>query len=115
MSHLYTEGLVYLASPYSKYPKGREAAYIKACQRAASLMEHGYKIFCPIAHSHAIETLGMDYQQDGDWWLAQDFAVLENCKALFVYTMEGWDTSYGVRKEIEFAQEKGIPIVYVDD
>lgn len=107
--------LIYLASPYSRYPFGREAAYIKACQKAADLMEEGKKVFCPIAHSHAIETLGMNDVKEGDWWLAQDFAVLKQCRVLIVYKMEGWEESYGVAREIEFAREHNIPVEYVDN
>lgn len=105
--------LRYLASPYSKYPGGREEAYQEACKMAANLMEKGYNIFCPIAHSHAIETLGMTDVHDGDWWLKQDFAVLENCDELLVYQMPGWDESYGVRQEIDYAEQLGIPIKYL--
>ena len=102
--------LVYLATPYSKYPGGREAAYKAACQKAATLMLDGHKVFCPIAHSHSIETEGMDKVQDGDWWLAQDFAVLEKCDVLMVYQLPGWLESYGVQAEIAFAKANAIPI-----
>lgn len=102
--------LVYLATPYSKYPGGREEAYKQACKKAAQLTLDGHKVFCPIAHSHSIEVEGMDLVQEGDWWLTQDFAVLERCDVLMVYQLPGWDTSYGVQAEIAFAKECGIPI-----
>lgn len=105
--------LIYLASPYSKYPLGREAAYQESCRKAADLMDQGYAVFCPIAHSHAIETIAMDDIKDGDWWLKQDFAILEVCNELFVYQMPGWDTSYGVGQEIEYARQLGMPIRYI--
>ena len=53
--------------------------------------------------------------KSGDWWLKQDFAVLTKCSKLLVYRMEGWEKSYGVGKEIEFAKEHKIPIEYIDD
>lgn len=108
-------GLTYLASPYSKYPHGRDAAFYEASKKAAELMLQGKKIFCPIAHSHAIETLGMKGEiKDGDFWLEQDFAVLGMCKELIVYKMQGWDTSYGVAAEIDFAHEHNIPVSYIE-
>ena len=106
--------LIYLASPYSKYPAGREAAYKEVCNEAANVMQSGYAVFCPIAHSHSIEVEGMGGNvMDGDWWLEQDFAVLAKCDELWVYQMPGWKDSYGVSKEIEFAKAKGIPIKWV--
>lgn len=107
--------LVYLATPYSKYKGGRELAYKEACFAASVLMKRGYNVFCPIAHSHAIETEAFNNIEDGDFWLKQDFAILAHCDVLFVYQMQGWDESYGVAKEIEFARERGITIAYVDD
>lgn len=107
--------LIYLASPYSKYPGGRTAAYKEACRMAGLLMHQGYKVFCPIAHSHSIEMEAFpDNPQNGDWWLEQDFAVLKQCGGLFVYKMPGWEDSYGVQKEIEFAKIHGIPVEYLE-
>lgn len=104
--------LIYLASPYSKYPHGREQAFRQVCRKAGELMLKGEKVFCPIAHSHPIEYWGMQKDQEGDFWLNQDFSVLEHCSKLIVYKMEGWEDSYGVKKEIEFAQQLDIPIEY---
>lgn len=105
--------LVYLASPYSKYVEGRMAAYMLACDKAAELMNKGYAVFCPIAHSHSIEVSSMEKVMDGDWWLKQDFAILEHCDELHVYQMPGWEDSYGVQQEIDYAEQLGIPIKYI--
>jgi hypothetical protein len=111
----------YLASPYS--PVGehspeekirlRQVRYEQVCAKAAELMLKHELIFCPIAHSHPIE-LQMDSVKDGDFWLLQDFAILAAASKVKVYRMEGWDKSYGVRKEIEFAEARGIPVEYID-
>lgn len=107
--------LIYLASPYSKYPEGRQKAYELVCKKAAKLMLEGHTIFCPIAHSHPIEEFGMGGKiQEGDFWLNQDFAVLYNCVELWVYKMPGWDNSYGVAKEIEFAKKLRMIIKYLE-
>ena len=103
----------YLASPYTKYPRGREEAFELVCNKAAELMLKGEKIFCPIAHSHPIEDLGMVDKQSGDFWLEQDFAIMSHANKLKVYTMEGWDSSVGVLREIDFAKKHGIPIEYI--
>lgn len=102
--------LIYLATPYSKYPGGREQAYKEACKKAAELMSH-VAVFCPIAHSHSIELEGMNGDiKNGDWWLKQDFEVLKRCDELWVYQMPGWEDSYGVTREIQFALNNFIPI-----
>lgn len=107
--------LIYLASPYSaptEYKKTRR--FKQVCKKAAELMEQGNLVFCPIAHSHPIEKIGMPDIKSGDWWLQQDYAVLKHCSKLVVYKMKGWEKSYGVNKEIEFAQKHNIPIEYID-
>lgn len=105
--------LVYLATPYS-HPNWevKKQRYKDASAFAAQLMEEGHLVFCPIAHSHPIETYGMPELKSGDWWLRQDFAILKFCDELIVYQLEGWDTSYGVGKEIEYAKSFGIPVKY---
>lgn len=110
-----TEKLVYLASPYS-HPDGhvRTKRFEEVCKKAAELMGAGYLVFCPIAHSHPIEVIGMPDIKSGDWWLRQDFAILKACDELVVLKMDGWDKSYGVGKEIEFAKNHNIPVVYME-
>ena len=106
--------LVYLATPYSHADEEvKERRFKEASAMAAQLMEAGYLVFCPIAHSHPIEYYGMPDLKSGDWWLRQDFAILKHCDILMVYEMPGWNISYGVKKEIEFAKEHGIPIKYI--
>jgi hypothetical protein len=105
--------LVYLASPYSKFSGGRHKAFELASIKAAEMMNAGYNVFCPIAHSHPIEMYGEIDDNSHNFWLKQDFAVLQHCKLLLVYTMPGHRESYGVNAEIEFAQKLGIPIMYV--
>lgn len=47
-------GLVYLATPYSKYPRGIEAAFVDASRLAACLVRLGISVYSPIAHTHPI-------------------------------------------------------------
>jgi hypothetical protein len=107
--------LCYLASPYShRYNYIRQRRFEDVSRKAAKLMEDGYLVFCPIAHSHPIEVLGLPRRMPGDWWLRQDFAVLKHCDELVVYKIKGWDKSYGVRKEIEFANKHKIPVSFLE-
>jgi len=118
------EGYSYLASPYSvKNPISvaqaaqlRERRYKHVCKLAALLMRQGHKIFCPIAHSHPIEVIGMaGVIMDGDFSLEQDFALLKHASELIVFKMDGWEQSSGVAREIAFAEEHSIPIRYIEN
>lgn len=107
--------LVYLASPYShRLHRIRHRRFEDVCKKAAELMQQGEQVFCPIAHSHPIEVIGMEGRKSGDWWLKQDYAILKSCTKLLVYKMPGWDKSYGVKEEIKFAKKNKIPIEYAE-
>lgn len=117
MKDAHMTNLIYLASVYSQGnagPNKRTRRFKKACQKAAELMRQGYNVFSPIAHSHPIEIHGLDTIEDHDFWLKQDFAVLERCNKLVVMKMDGWKKSIGINAEIKFAEEHGIPIEYID-
>lgn len=101
------ERLIYLATPYGGYKGSREEAYRLACLKAAELMDQGYLVFSPIAHSHSIDIETGNYR-DPKFWLRQDFAILACCDELWIYKLPGWDTSYGVAEEIKFAKACGI-------
>jgi hypothetical protein len=115
--------LIYLASPYT--PKGipnlteaqaagiRSERFTQACAAALRLMEEGYEVFSPIAHSHSIEVLD-GRLRPGDFWLKQDFAILKKCDKMFVLMLDGWEKSYGIKKEIEFANNNNIPVEYLE-
>lgn len=103
----------YLATPYTKYPDGMDAAFNKACNIAASLMKHGIPVFCPIAHSHPIAGHGID-PIDPHLWQKLDAPFVDGCMGIIVAKMRGWDTSYGVKHEIETCQAAGKPVLYLE-
>lgn len=108
--------LIYLATPYSGYKGSREEAYRLACLKAAELMEEGYTVFSPIAHSHSIEVEAgwKKAPKSGEFWLKQDFAILAYCDELWVYKLPGYDTSTGVLAERAFAEAYDIPVKEID-
>lgn len=109
-------GLVYLASPYSHWdPAEKERRYREACRVAGRLMKAGERVFAPIAHSHPIEQAFEDGKPEGHaFWLGQDFAILRHASRLAVLRLEGWETSFGVTAEIDFARRCGIPVEFID-
>lgn len=107
---------IYLATPYTHASDiVREDRFKAACQKAADLMISGEKVFSPIAHSHPVEFYGMDGEiKSGDFWLDQDFAILQHASKLVVYKIDGWDKSAGIERELAFARDNGIPIEFID-
>ena len=106
--------LIYLASPYShENILIRESRFRQACAAAAKIMQQGYFVYSPIAHSHPIE-LHFDKRQGHEFWLPQCYAVLRHCSRLKVLMLEGWKQSYGVNCEINMANSLYIPVEFID-
>jgi hypothetical protein len=94
--------LVYIASPYSLYPGGREAACAEVSKVAGDLIIEGVKVLAPIPHSHTICEFSELDPLDHDLWMEQDEALMSACDALVVVTFTGWDNSHGIAMERDF-------------
>jgi len=106
--------LVYLATPYSRYPFGRIRAFIDATKLAARLIHAGMNVYSPIAHGHSIAYLGGLYPRDHALWLALDMEILRRCDVLAVAHMTGWEESYGIGEEIKFFEAAQRPVFDLD-
>ena len=108
--------LTYLATPYSKYPGGLEAAHRDACLAAASLLRAGVNIYSPIAHTHAIAMIGgfdPTTPENHAALLAYDEVMLDRCDELIVVMMPGWERSKGIEHEVRYFTLADKPIRYV--
>jgi hypothetical protein len=104
--------MIYLASPYSHPdPAAREERFHAACRAAAALLRAGHAVFSPIARSHALARHGLP--ADWTFWQRYDRDLLARCDAVVVLTLDGWETSVGVREEIRIARELGKPVRYL--
>lgn len=106
-------GFIYLASPYSRYPGGIDAAHAEVCQIAAALFRAGTLVYSPIAHTHAIaKTGGLDlgFEQ----WAAFDEAMIAASDGMIVVKMDGWQDSAGIAAEIAICKRLGKPVQYMD-
>lgn len=105
---------IYLASPYSSDdPMVRAERYEAACKKAAELMQMGFSVFSPIAHSHPISAhLPPERVVDHEFWMGQDLPILDSAERLYVLMLPGWVTSRGIAREVEEARRLGIPVVY---
>jgi hypothetical protein len=104
----------YLAGPYSSvHIHIRDRRYHQLSFVAAQLIKRGELVYSPITSCHG---LAMDYDlpTDADFWLNQNLAFLARCDRMLVLQLEGWESSQGVKREIEFATERNIPIEYIN-
>lgn len=105
---------IYLASPYSHDdPSVMRERFHLACEVAAKLMEMGYTVFSPIAHSHPIAQY-VGNQTDGPFWLKQDRPAFDASKTLGILRIDGWMDSDGMKEEFIWAMHEEKPIVYID-
>ncbi len=106
----------YLASVYTKYLDGHEAAFDKVCRFAALLSDAGVDVFSPIAHGHPIAKYTKVSNTDWMYWIEKDRPFMNAACGLIVYQMQGWEVSDGVSYEISyFKHELGRPIVNFPD
>lgn len=104
---------IYLATPYSsKWRIVRFWRFLWVSYMAMRLMKKNLVIYSPISHTAPISWFGPE--QEHNFWLAQDWRWLVGCDELWVLKLRGWDKSYGVSREIEYAKNLSMPINYID-
>lgn len=105
-----SDQLAYLATPYSKYADGLDAAFAAACRLAADLVIRKINVFSPIVHSHMIARLARLDPLDHSIWLPLDEFMMRRCDVLLVAQLPGWEESVGVAHEIDFFLEAAKPV-----
>lgn len=105
--------LHYLASPYTLYPHGMDAAYRLACENAALLIKVGYAVFSPIAHGEGLVWHGGLDATDHDLWMRIDEPFMQKCDALVMLEADGWQNSKGMKREYEFFHAAGKPVFWM--
>jgi hypothetical protein len=103
----------YLATPYSKYPGGLQAAFDMACEQTALLVNAGVPVFCPIAHTHPVAMIaGMD-PLDHTIWLPCDRPMMDAASGIIMVKAESWEESYGMKVELEAFVAAGKRVVWM--
>jgi hypothetical protein len=105
---------LYLATPYSKYPGGIDEAFRLACRAAGLLIQHGVRVYSPIAHTHPIAVhAGIDPYAH-KIWLPADKPFMDAASGLIVLRAESWEISYGIGEEIKEFTAAQKPVHYMD-
>lgn len=108
-------GIVYLASPYtSTDPAIVEVRFHTVCRITGQLLNQGYHVLSPIAHSHPV-AVACELPKHFEFWRDYDHALIQVCSEVWVCTIPGWRDSVGVTDEKAFARSLGIPVRYVVD
>lgn len=102
----YPRGVYYLATPYSNWPLGHDAAAREAAMVTTRLQNSGFVVYSPIVHSHQLCMVDrsqlhptLDHLSH-EYWLAIDRVHVESACGLIVACMPGWDESRGVKQEV---------------
>lgn len=114
MTDLTNGPLCYLATPYSKFERGIEAAFEEAARITAALIRSGVKVYSPIVHCHPPSVIGGIDPLDHTIWIPFDEAMMDAAPVLIVAHMPGWAESFGVAHEIAFFEKRGKPIFDLD-
>jgi len=109
---LLVTGFWYLATPYTRHPRGVEAAHMEACAAAAICFRAGVQVFAPIPHTHNIAVIGQ-IAGHFDQWAAFDEIMIRASIGVIVVTMDGWRESTGVNAEITLAIRLRKPVLYM--
>ena len=118
------EGLWYLAHPYTcKDAEGRyvlggeEANFRLCCVRAARLIEAGWLIYSPIAHTHPIHCAwpGFVGQEAHEMWYTLDNEFIRQIPFAGIILAPGWQMSKGCRHEKELFESLGRQVMYLDE
>jgi len=106
--------LLYLATPYTKYPGGIEVAFRDACAFAGTLLKAGLKIYSPIVNTHPIAIHGSLDPLDYTIWLPFDHTMMRISDAILVAKMPTWEESYGIEHEIGEFRSALKPVFFID-
>lgn len=104
----------YLATPYSKYPHGIEAAFRIAVEARGLLVKAGVPCFSPIIHSHPVAVMCDMDPFDHSIWLPSEEPILRGAFGLIMLRAESWELSHGMEVERKDFIENHKPIVWME-
>jgi hypothetical protein len=110
-------GIVYVAAPYTHPdPAVRASRYIMATALAAQIVLRGARVFSPLTMTHPLDLILQveGKSLDSDYWTEFDRPFMSMCSELVVLTIDGWEESSGIAREIEFFRSRNCPIRFID-
>ena len=114
MDRLRAFSLIYLATPYSKFKDGLDAAFEAASALNCRLMIEGVNAYSPIVQTHPMAKYGNVDPRNHSIWLKFDEVMMERSDSLVVAMMDGWGDSFGISYEIDFFRKAEKPVFYIN-
>jgi len=107
--------LIYLAGPYAD-PNAdvREERVNRYAEAVAYFINNAEQLFLfsPILQcSHVANR--HDLPHDFSFWAQRDFFMIKKSSAVWVLTLPGWEKSYGLSQELEYAESIKRDVLYV--
>jgi uncharacterized protein DUF1937 len=106
--------LAYLATPYTKFDEGLDAAFEVASQLGARLLQSGVFVYAPIVHLHPMAKHGRLDPLNLSLWYPHNDEMMKRCDSLIVAQMPTWENSAGMAVEIEYFLYASKPIFDLD-
>jgi len=98
--------MIYLAAPYTHFDgEVREMRVQITAHIAAYYIEKGYPIFSPILHGHHIESEAA-VSIHHSMWMKVSLEYLDVMQDMWLAPLEGWNTSKGVKMEMDHWNNK---------
>lgn len=102
--------MIYLASPYTHERADiRALRYRQALYYCRFAMEKGETIFSPVVYGHPFVAFGLEAIPYEYWQPFNEHMILASCE-LRILKSAGWQTSRGIRAEVDLAERHGIKV-----
>lgn len=106
--------IIYIGSPYSHPDENiRIERFNQVTIFAAQLVSKGYTAISPITYGHLL----LDYKKmptEFEFWNKFCISLLSKCSDIYIYKIDGWQESKGLKAEIEFAEKNNINVKYFE-
>lgn len=107
--------MIFISAPFNHSERSvREYRIQKAAEYSAYFLQKGILAINPTLYGLQLIQYTDNFNDTGwETWKPLCLGIMEHCTQCVVITMPGWDTSTGVRGEIECAVQLGIPVKYI--
>jgi hypothetical protein len=105
---------IYVATPYSRHPQGREVAYLQACEAGSYFLHQKVPSFVPIVYFHPIHMIDGAEADNLEFWIEADRPFIETSAGMALVKLPGWEYSSGIAEEKRLFKEAKKPIFMVE-
>lgn len=104
----------YISNPYNGTEEQREERAQLAARVCGELLKRDIHVWSPIVHNHALmKSVDFSLEERRSLMLDFDFSLLRAARGMIVLEIEGWESSFGVKAEIDLCRELGKPVKYL--